>query len=47
VLGTFDVNNPSLILGAILLAFVLLVPKGLIPTIAEGGKRLVAGGSRG
>jgi urea transport system permease protein len=47
VFGSLDVNNPSLILGAILLAFVLLVPKGLIPTIAEGGKRLVTGGSRG
>jgi ABC-type branched-subunit amino acid transport system permease subunit len=33
-------SNVPLILGVILVAFVLLVPKGLVPTIADWGRRL-------
>ena len=33
-------SNAPLILGAVLIAFVLLVPKGLIPTIGDGLRRL-------
>lgn len=34
-------GNAPLILGAILIAFVLLVPKGLIPTLLDLGQRIV------
>jgi branched-chain amino acid transport system permease protein len=34
-------NNVPLILGAILVAFVLLVPKGLVPSLADLGQRLL------
>ena len=34
-------GNAPLILGAILIAFVLLVPKGLVPTFADAARRLV------
>ena len=34
-------SNAPLVLGAILIAFVLLVPKGLVPTLAEWGRRLM------
>jgi branched-chain amino acid transport system permease protein len=33
-------GNAPLILGAILVAFVLLVPKGLVPTLADLGARV-------
>ncbi len=35
VLGVIDLSNSNLVLGAVLLAFVLLVPKGIVPTIAD------------
>jgi ABC-type branched-subunit amino acid transport system permease subunit len=34
-------GNAPLILGAILTAFVLIVPKGLVPTLADLGSALV------
>ncbi|MGO8920741.1 MAG: ABC transporter permease subunit [Stellaceae bacterium] len=34
-------SNAPLVLGAILIGFVLLVPKGLVPTLADGAKRLL------
>jgi ABC-type branched-subunit amino acid transport system permease subunit len=34
-------SNAPLVLGAILIGFVLLVPKGLVPTLAAGAKRLL------
>jgi len=35
VLGVIDLSNSNLVLGAVLLAFVLLVPKGIVPSIAD------------
>ncbi len=43
--GAFDLNNAPLILGAILVAFVLLVPKGIVPSIADAGRRLLRNGA--
>jgi branched-chain amino acid transport system permease protein len=34
-------TNAPLVLGAILIVFVLLVPKGLVPTVADWGERLL------
>ena len=34
-------SNAPLVLGAILIGFVLLVPKGLVPTLADGARRLL------
>ncbi|MFI5012743.1 MAG: branched-chain amino acid ABC transporter permease [Hyphomicrobiales bacterium] len=34
-------SNAPLVLGAILIAFVLLVPKGLVPTLGDWGQRLL------
>lgn len=42
VLSVLDLSNANLILGAILLAFVLLVPQGVVPTIFEFARRRVA-----
>jgi urea transport system permease protein len=39
-------TNAPLVLGAILIVFVLLVPKGLVPTIADWGQRLLRARSR-
>ena len=41
-LGTQQLANTSLIFGAIFLAFVLLVPRGLVPSLAWLGSRLRA-----
>lgn len=41
-LGTQEITNTSLILGIVLVAFVLLVPKGLVPTLQLGWRRLTA-----
>ena len=41
-LGTQQLANTSLIFGAIFLAFVLLVPRGLVPSLAWLGRRLRA-----
>jgi branched-chain amino acid transport system permease protein len=41
-LGTQQLANTSLIFGAIFLAFVLLVPRGLVPSLAWLGGRLRA-----
>ena len=35
-------SNPPLVLGAILIAFVLLIPKGIVPTLSEWGLSLAA-----
>lgn len=35
IAGTIDLSNSNLVLGAVLLAFVLLVPKGIVPSIAD------------
>ncbi len=35
VFGKVDLSNANLILGAVLLAFVLLVPEGVVPTIFD------------
>jgi branched-chain amino acid transport system permease protein len=43
-LGTQQLANTSLIFGAIFLAFVLLVPRGLVPSLAWLGSRLRAPG---
>jgi hypothetical protein len=34
-------SNAPLVLGAILIAFVLLVPKGLVPTLGDWGQALL------
>ena len=34
-------SNAPLVLGAILIAFVLLVPKGLVPTLGDWAQRLL------
>ena len=34
-LGVVDVSNANLVLGAVLLAFVLLVPKGVVPSLLD------------
>jgi ABC-type branched-subunit amino acid transport system permease subunit len=39
-------TNAPLVLGAILVVFVLLVPKGLVPTIADWSERLLRAGRR-
>jgi ABC-type branched-subunit amino acid transport system permease subunit len=41
-LGTQQLANTSLIFGAIFLAFVLLVPRGLVPSLASLGSRIRA-----
>ncbi|HLJ64662.1 MAG TPA: hypothetical protein VKT70_11190, partial [Stellaceae bacterium] len=38
---TATISNAPLILGAVLIAFVLLVPKGIVPTLAGWGRRVV------
>jgi branched-chain amino acid transport system permease protein len=38
--------NAPLILGIILIAFVLLVPKGLVPTLGDFGQSLLRAGAR-
>ena len=42
VLGIADFSNTNLVLGAVLLAFVLLVPKGVMPTLLNLARRVVA-----
>ena len=41
VLGFADLSNTNLVLGAILLAFVLLVPKGVVPTLLDLARAVV------
>jgi len=41
VLGFADLSNTNLVLGAILLAFVLLVPKGVVPTLLDLARAIV------
>ena len=43
-LGGQSTFNNNLVLGIILIGFVLFVPKGLVPTLAEGWRRLNRGG---
>jgi branched-chain amino acid transport system permease protein len=38
-IGTQQVFNANLVLGAILLIFVVLVPKGIIPSLGSLGQR--------
>ena len=45
--GAALLGNAPLILGAILIAFVLLVPKGLVPTLGDGGACSARAPSRG
>jgi branched-chain amino acid transport system permease protein len=46
VLGIVDLSNTSLVLGAVLLAFVLLVPKGIVPTLLDVVRRPARAGLR-
>jgi branched-chain amino acid transport system permease protein len=39
-IGTQQTINSNLVLGAILVVFVLMVPKGIVPTLGELGMRL-------
>ena len=41
-LGKLGVVDPSVVLGIILIAFVLLVPRGLLPLIMDGVARIKA-----
>jgi ABC-type branched-subunit amino acid transport system permease subunit len=41
MLGTQQLANTNLIFGIIFLAFVLLVPRGLVPSLERLGARLV------
>src|SRR4029077_10668775 len=43
-LGIVDLSNANLVLGAVLLAFVLLVPKGVVPGLADLLRKLFARG---
>jgi ABC-type branched-subunit amino acid transport system permease subunit len=40
--GIIDLSNANLVLGAVLLAFVLLVPKGVVPSLADLLRKLLS-----
>lgn len=46
-LGGQSTFNNNLVLGVLLILFVLLLPRGLVPTIMDGARRLGRGGARG
>ncbi|HEX7045039.1 MAG TPA: branched-chain amino acid ABC transporter permease [Burkholderiales bacterium] len=43
-LGEAEASNPSIVLGVLFLAAVMLVPKGLVPSLREWGRRLLGAG---
>jgi ABC-type branched-subunit amino acid transport system permease subunit len=45
-LGTLEIIDPNVVLGAILIIFVLLIPKGLLPLLQSAFDRMLSRGSQ-